>query len=83
MLEGRVVPYHHQEHPYPISPSWILGGLEVLDTHSVGRESPVGVMFQILGLRDIRNTVKNTPVHHLLVGFLEDRMFLTHNLEVE
>ena len=29
-------------------------------------------MFQIPGLCDIRNTIKDTPIHHLLVGSLED-----------
>ena len=28
--------------------------------------------FQISALCDIRNTIKDTPIHHLLVGSLED-----------
>ena len=52
-----------QEHPYPPSPGWIVGGQDVLDTHSVGRVSPpAGIMFQISHLKDIRNSkyVKNS-----------------------
>ena len=33
---------HGQEHPYPPSLGWILGGQDVLNTHSVGRVSPPG-----------------------------------------
>ena len=29
-------------------------------------------MFQISALCDVRNPIKDTPVHHLLVGSLED-----------
>ena len=31
-------------------------------------------MFQISALCDIRNTIKDTPIHHLLVGSLEDML---------
>ena len=55
----------------------------VPDTHSVARLCPGGVMFQISGLQDVRNPVKNTPIHHLQVGSLEDRWFLTSILELD
>ena len=65
----------HQEPPYPPSPGWILGGQVVPDTLSGGSLLPGGVISQILGVSDVRNPVKKTPIHHLQVGSLEDRMF--------
>ena len=47
-----------QEHPYPPSPCWILGGQMVPDAHSVARLGPGGVMFQISCLR--KNSEKNS-----------------------
>ena len=41
---------HYQEDPCPPSPGWILGGQDVLDTHSVGRVSSRGAMVQISSL---------------------------------
>jgi len=38
---------------------------------------PGGVIFQISGAKDIRNNVKKAPIHHLQVGSLKDRCFLT------
>ena len=37
-----------------------------------GWSGPWCFMFQIWALCDIRNTIKDTPIHHLLVGSLED-----------
>ena len=55
----------------------------VPDTHSVVRLFNCGAMFQISGLQDVRNPIKDTPIHHLQVGSLGDRWFLTHILEID
>merc|ERR1711867_420887 len=43
---------------------------------------PGGATFQISSLKDVRKSIKKAPIHHLQVGSLEDRWFLTHFLEV-
>ena len=40
-------------------------------------------MFQISGLWDVRNPIKDTPIHHVQVGSLGDRWFLTHILKMD
>ena len=72
----------HQEGPYPPSPGWILGGQMVPDALPGSSWWPGGATFQISGLQDVRKPIKKAPIHHLQVGSLEDRWFLTHFLEV-
>ena len=54
----------------------------VLDTLLEGSWWPGGASFQISGVKNVRNPVKKAPIHHIQVGSLEDRWFLTHSLEV-
>ena len=73
----------HQRHPYPSSPGWIFGWHVVLDVHSGDKLCHSGAMFQISSLYDDRNPIKDTPIHHLQVGSLGDRWFLTHILDIQ
>ena len=38
---------------------------------------------QISSIYDIRNLPNNTPIQHFQVGYLEDRMYLAHILNVK
>ena len=67
----------HQEGSYPPSPGWILGGQMVPDVLPGGSWWPGGATFQISGVWDVRKPIKNAPIHHLQVGSMEDRWFIT------
>ena len=54
----------------------------VPDAHSGDRFCHGGAMFQISGLYGVSNPIKVTPIHHLQVGSLGDRWFLTHILDI-
>ena len=40
-------------------------------------------MIRVFGLQDVRNPIKDIPIHHLQVGSLGDRWFLMHILEID
>ena len=49
-----------------------LEDMQVPDVLAADSLCPDGTKFQISGLQDVRNIIKDTPVHHLQVGSLED-----------